>query len=158
MPIHPTPEPQPPLPEPITKTDKSTSPIEVIDPRRAVEQKWKQAIAFSNASDWPEATTAWKQFIHDYSGRDRPTDQEAYQRLGIAYEGLHNWSEAAEAFKQASLADDQTNNTKNLMRLGHCYIQLSRWKDAEEAYKKVLKIEPGNKQARQSLVWAVNHE
>jgi tetratricopeptide (TPR) repeat protein len=143
---------------PATKTETSDTKVDTRVAPLTVDQQWKQAIAFSNTGQWSQAIDSWSQFIRDHSGPNRSVDQESYSRLGIAYEELKNWSAAARALEQADLKDDRPNATTNLKHLGHCYIQLKRWEDAIRVYKRVLKIEPDNKQARQSLVWAVRQQ
>jgi tetratricopeptide (TPR) repeat protein len=114
----------------------------------------KQALAFSTAHDWSNAVTAWRQFIHDYSGLNAAADHAAWYNLGVAYESLSQWHEAADAFESATLADANINDISNLLHLGRCYGKLNRWTDAVSAYKRATAIDPANEIARRSLVYA----
>jgi serine/threonine-protein kinase len=114
----------------------------------------KQALAFSTAHDWSNAVTAWRQFIHDYSGLNPAADHAAWYNLGVAYESLSQWHEAADAFESATLADSNINDISNLLHLGRCYGKLGRWTDAVSAYKRATAIDPANEIARRSLVYA----
>jgi len=99
--------------------------------------------------------TAWRQFIHDYSGINPAVDHAANYNLGVAYESLEEWREASEAFEQAALADSNVNDMNNLLRLGRCYGKLGRWTDAVATYKSALRIDPTNSTAKRSLLLAL---
>jgi TolA-binding protein len=148
---------------PVVQSQKSapdrppvTASTETVDRRNRTAQQWHQAMSFSIAGRWTDAVDAWRQFIREYGGHNRGTDRESFHRLGVAYESLERWNEAA-AFKNATLVDD-VNGATDLMHLGHCYSQLHRWPDAVNVYKRVLKIDPSNRQARNSLYWAVKQQ
>ena len=118
----------------------------------------KEALAFSNAHQWPSAVTAWQQFIRDYYGVNAAVDHAAYYNLGVAYEAQEQWHEAADAFEHAALADKNLHDTTNLLRLGRSYGKIGRWSDAVTTYRQVLKIDPANDVARRSLAWAEKQE
>jgi tetratricopeptide (TPR) repeat protein len=114
-----------------------------------------RALAFSNAHQWQEAATAWQQFIHDYSGVKPAADHAAYYNLGIAYESLQNWHEAAEAFERAAVTNNGSSDTNNQLHLARCYGKLGRWNDAVATYEGVLRSEPQNEIAKRSLPLAL---
>jgi serine/threonine protein kinase len=118
----------------------------------------KQALAFSNAHQWASAATAWRQFIHDYSGVNLNADHAAYYNLGVAYEALEQWNEAADAFERASLADINFSDPNNLLRLGRSYGKVGRWTDAVATYRRVLRIDPTNEIAKRSLLVALKRQ
>jgi hypothetical protein len=148
---------RPEKPKPVTPDVASGARATYVDARRIIEQQWSQAIAFSTAGRWTDAVSAWQRFIYEHAGHNRATDRESFHRLGVAYEALERWPEASMAFERASLEDDQ-KAIRDLMHLGHCYIQVHRWPSAVNVYKRVLKIEPTNQQAKNSLYWAVKQQ
>jgi|GEM_PF-2223675 len=119
------------------------------------DRRRKEALALSNAHQWASAATAWRQFIHDYSGLNVTADHAAYYNLGVAYEALERWPDAADAFERATLADANINDTNNLLRLGRAYGKIGRWSDAVATYRRVLRNEPSNQVARRSLMFAL---
>jgi serine/threonine-protein kinase len=114
-----------------------------------------RALAFSNAHQWQEAAAAWQQFIHDYSGVKPAADHAAYYNLGVAYESLQNWREAAEAFERAIFTNNGGSDTSNQLHLARCYGKLGRWNDAVATYERVLKADPQNETAKRSLPLAL---
>jgi tetratricopeptide (TPR) repeat protein len=136
----------------------SPAPEERERPGAAIERQRRQALSFTNARDWPQAAAAWRTFIDTYAGHDRAADHAAYYNLGVAYDALHDWSAAADAFERAKLADIGRNDTQNLLHLGRCYAKLGRWSESVAAYEEVLKIEPSNALAQKSLFWALKQQ
>ncbi|HEX7677203.1 MAG TPA: protein kinase [Thermoanaerobaculia bacterium] len=114
-----------------------------------------KALAFSNAHQWQDAVNAWQQFIRDYSGVKPAADHAAYYNLGVAYESLQNWREAAEAFERATFTSNGSSDTANLLHLGRCYGKLGRWNDAAAAYERVLRVDPQNEIAKRNLPLAL---
>lgn len=139
------------------KRDSLPPPSDPTERPRGAGQQWSRAIALSTAGQWTDAVDAWREFIREHSGSNRIVDRESFHRLGIAYEALQQWNEAVAAFQSADRVNDP-NATSDLMHLGHCYIQLRRWPDAVNAYQRVLKIDPTNQQARNSLYWSVKQQ
>lgn len=118
------------------------------------DRRRKEALAFSNAHQWPSAVNAWRQFIQNYYGVSPAVDHAAYYNLGVAYEAQEQWHEAADAFEHAALADKNLHDTTNLLRLGRSYSKIGRWSDAVTTYRQILQIDPANEVARRSLTWA----
>ena len=144
---------QPPEPAPtdtITKQPPAPRPDLVEGDRQR-----KRALALSNAHQWQSAVSAWRQFLHDYSGFNRLADHAAFYNLGVAYEALQNWREAIDAFEQAGKFDDTKSDTSNLLRLAHCYGKAGRWNDAVTTYEQVLRIDPSNEVAKKNLIPAL---
>jgi serine/threonine-protein kinase len=170
-----TPETRPPTDSPVRKT-ASTTPVEpethradppvkqqVAPPQHRLDlaegdRQRKQALAFSNDHQWASAVTAWRQFIHDYSGVNLNADHAAYYNLGVAYEALEQWNEAADAFEKANLADANFSDPNTLLRLGRSYGKVGRWTDAEATYRRVLRIDPTNEIAKRSLLFALKRQ
>jgi serine/threonine-protein kinase len=122
------------------------------------DQQRKQALAFSNTHQWSSAVAAWRQFIHDYSGVNLNADHAAYYNLGVAYEALGQWNEAADSFERASLADINFSDANNLLRLGRSYGKVGRWTDAVATYRRVLRVDPANEIAKRSLLFALKQQ
>jgi eukaryotic-like serine/threonine-protein kinase len=122
------------------------------------DRQRKRALAFSNAHQWSSAISAWREFIRVYSGINVTADHAAYYNLGVAYEALQDWREAADAFERAALADANINDTNNLLRLGRCYGKLGRWPDAVATYERVLRVNPANDTAKRSLLFALQQQ
>jgi serine/threonine protein kinase len=141
---------------PSTTTGAATSSSAPFKPNLA-EGEWQRtrALAFSNAHQWQSAVSAWRQFIRGYSGVNPAADHAAYYNLGVAYESLQSWHEAADAYEQAALTNNGNSDTSNLVHLARCYGKLGRWNDAAAAYARVLKIDPQNEVAKRNLVLAV---
>jgi serine/threonine-protein kinase len=154
---HTPPEPNPqPHAEP-----RRSQPVTPPQPRLNLEEgdlRRKEALALSNAHQWANAAVAWRQFLHDYSGVNATADHAAYYNLGVAYEALEHWNEAADAFEHATLADANINDTNNLLRLGRAYGKTGRWSDAVSAYQRVLRIDPSNQIAKRSLIFALEQD
>ena len=151
-PTPPTPLPVTPQPLPVTpQPQPQPQPQPVPDPRAALEQNVKHAIALSESQQWREAANAWERLLRDHSGRNRAFDSGAWHRLGVAYEALNKWSKAATAFQQANLSDDRNNATSDLRHMGHCYIKLGRRSEAIDIYRKLLAIDPEDKTSRELL-------
>jgi len=122
------------------------------------DRRRREALALSNAHQWISAVDAWRQFIHDYYGVDHAVDHAAYYNLGVAYEALERWHEAADAFEHATVSDANARDTSNLLRLGRAYGKIGRWPDAVDTFRRVLKVDPANEVARRSLTWAETQE
>ncbi len=138
------------VPEPPRTTTANAQPdLAEGDRQRA------RALAFSNAHQWQGAVNAWQQFIRDYSGVKPAADHAAYYNLGVAYESLQNWREAAEAFERATFTSNGSSDTGNLLHLGRCYGKLGRWNDAAAAYQRVLNVDPQNEIAKRNLPLAL---
>ncbi len=135
--------PPPPSPAPVTPD------LAEGDRQRA------RALAFSNAHQWQDAVNAWQQFISDYSGVKPAADHAAYYNLGVAYESLQNWREAAEAFERATFTSNGSSDAGNLLHLGRCYGKLGRWNDAAATYQRVLRVDPQNEIAKRNLPLAL---
>lgn len=152
----------PPEPAPQPRAEPPRyQPATPLQPRINFEEgdrRRKEALALSNAHQWANAVTAWREFIHDYAGVNVTADHAAYYNLGVAYEGLEQWHDAADAFERAALADANINDTNNLLRLGRSYGKIGRWTDAAATYKRVLRIDPSNEIARRSLLFASQQE
>jgi serine/threonine-protein kinase len=149
-----------PAPQPRVESERE-QPITPLQPRINFEEgdrRRKEALAFSNAHQWASAVTAWREFIHDYARVNVTADHAAYYNLGVAYEALEQWHDAADAFERAALADANMNDTNNLLRLGRSYGKIGRWADAAATYRRVLRIDPSNAIAKRSLVFATQQE
>lgn len=120
------------------------------------DRQRKQALAFSNAHQWQNAVNAWRDFIREYSGVNPAADHAAYYNLGVAYESLQNWREAADAFERAIVTNNGSSDTSNLLHLARCYGKLGRWNDAVATYERVLKADPQNETAKRSLPLALH--
>jgi tetratricopeptide (TPR) repeat protein len=127
------------------------SPVPATPDLAEGERQRARALAFSNAHQWQDAVNAWQQFIRDYSGVKPAADHAAYYNLGVAYESLQNWREAAEAFERATFTSNGSSDTGNLLHLGRCYGKVGRWNDAAATYQRVLSVDPQNEIAKRNL-------
>ena len=155
------------MPAPVTATFAAPrpqpAPVEpvitpAIDERArkaaAIEQERRDALALMRDKQWARAAEAWRSYIAAYGGHDRAADHTFYYNLGVSYDALRQWSDAAEAFQRARDLDDRQSDTQTLIHLGRCYGKLGRWKDSIAAYEDVLKIQPSNAIAQKGLAWA----
>lgn len=141
---------------PVTATAIAPSPTQLTPNLVEGDRQRARALAFSNAHQWQDAVTAWQQFIRDYSGLKPAADHAAYYNLGVAYESLQNWREAAEAFERAFVTNNGSSDTSNLLHLARCYGKVGRWNDAVATYERVLKADPQNEIAKRSLPLALH--
>jgi Tfp pilus assembly protein PilF len=75
-----------------------------------------------------------------------PNDLEAFTRLGISYNRVHRYEEAAKAFLRAiELAPDKAYVYNNL---GFCYVLQGRLADAENMFRLALDLQPDYQRAR----------
>jgi tetratricopeptide (TPR) repeat protein len=144
------PRPQPVPVEPIVTPARD----ERVRKAAAIEQERRDALAFMRDKQWPRAVEAWRGYIAAYGGHDRAADHTFYYNLGVSYDALRQWREAAEAFERARDLDDRRSDTQNLIHLGRCYGKLGRWKESVAAYEDVLEIQPSNAIAQKGLAWA----
>jgi eukaryotic-like serine/threonine-protein kinase len=164
-PAEPTPQPQPRIvTAPAQPQPRAEWPHQAVAPAQPRidfaegDRRRKEALALSNAHQWSGAVTAWRQFIHDYSGVNVTADHAAYYNLGVAYEAQEQWHDAADAFERAALADANMNDINNLLRLGRSYGKIGRWSDAVATYRRVLRNDPSNQIAKRSLLQALEQE
>lgn len=148
----------------MTTTVAAPPPAPALPPRRderelkaaAIERQRREALAFMHASRWPQAAEAWRSYIAAYGGFDRAADHAAYYNLGVAYDALRRWSDAADAFERARASDDGRSDTQTRIHLGRCYGKLGRWKESLAAYDDALQIQPSNAAAQKGREWAAD--
>jgi tetratricopeptide (TPR) repeat protein len=144
------PRPQPASVEPIVTSTRD----ERARKAAAIEQERRDALAFMRDKQWARAAEAWRSYIAAYGGHDRAADHTFYYNLGVSYDALRQWSEAADAFERARALDDRQSDTQTLIHLGRCYGKMERWKESIAAYEDVLRIQPSNAIAQKGLAWA----
>jgi serine/threonine-protein kinase len=146
---------EPPSTAAVVAPPPPSSPVPVTPDLAEGDRQRARALAFSNAHQWQDAVNAWQQFIRDYSGVKPAADHAAYYNLGVAYESLQNWREAAEAFERATFTSNGSSDAGNLLHLGRCYGKLGRWNDAAATYQRVLSVDPQNEIAKRNLPLAL---
>ena len=121
----------------------------VYDPNNA-EIYNNLAFTYGHAERYPEAIEASQQAItllgqtggaykQGLQNRNEVLSN-AYKNLGNAYNGLKNYSEAADALKKA--AEIEPTNAAAHFNLGLALYNGKRYSEAIEAYKAVVKLRP----------------
>jgi tetratricopeptide (TPR) repeat protein len=108
------------------------------------------AFSYGHAERYPEAIEASQQAITLLGNTGDAYKQglqnrnevlsNAYKNLGNAYNGLKQYSEAADALKKA--AEIEPTNAAALFNLGLTLYNSKRYSEAIEAYKAVVKLRP----------------
>lgn len=65
---------------------------------------------------------------------------DAYFSLGVAYSGLEQWRESADAFEKAK--QWHRERPQLYAALSHAYLELNDWPNAEEAAKQSVELDP----------------
>jgi len=96
---------------------------------------------------YEQAVEALKQVV-----AARPSDADAWMWLGIAYYGLKDFGQAAQALERAAELD---NRVEILEKLGAAYLAARRYADAEQVLSQVVKQDPSRAEAWYHLGWAL---
>ena len=83
---------------------------------------------------------------------DRPDDSRIAYNQGNAQYKEGRFPEALQAFTHSSLDEKNRDNRKNsIYNTGNTLVKLGKLKEAESAYKKVLRLDPGDMDAKFNL-------
>ncbi|MEZ4691719.1 MAG: tetratricopeptide repeat protein [Ignavibacteria bacterium] len=71
-----------------------------------------------------------------------PENTDALFNMGLTFEKMEKFSEAAECFENVLLLDE--NHRDSYYELGYCFDFLDRMQESVDAYEKHLNYSPGN--------------
>lgn len=102
-------------------------------------------VANTKKGSYQAAISALKQAIS--LGQSRINDSSpflgnAYFGLGVAYSGLSDWREAADAFEEAK--QRQEERPEIYTALSHAYLELNDWINAEKTARKSVELNPAD--------------
>jgi Flp pilus assembly protein TadD len=112
----------------------------------------KRAFALEEMKDWDgllDWSLSWV--------KNEPESSMAWFGLGLAYDNLHRYGDAIDAYRQALRINPK--NTSFRTNLGIAYTKLNRYSEAIDAYRQVLRIDPEDAHAWYNLgcaYYAVN--
>ncbi len=120
-----------------------------LDPERKVYKSI--GAAYFQLEKYPEAIAAMEQ-----AAKDNPNDPWNLEFLGLAYEEVENWGQAAKAYRRAY--DFTTDRRPNLaLALGRVYTNMTDYKSAVPFLEEAKKHSPDSIQVHDNLATAYHN-